>query len=127
MTVGGTVKAADGRPVAGAEVMLLPLAANYEQSLELLAGRLAPAPAATVRTDRRGPSGHDVAARRQVAADYQGGFRIEDLLPGAYRLEVASSRELITESRDLRLEGDLDLVIEITTAEVSGLSPRRWT
>ncbi|MCP4658702.1 MAG: hypothetical protein GY856_25100, partial [bacterium] len=64
--------------------------------------------------------GRDVATRRQVAADYQGGFRIEDLLPGGYRLEVASARELITESRDLRLEGDLDLVIEITTAEVSG-------
>ncbi len=65
-------------------------------------------------------TGHDVAVERQVATDYQGRFRMEDLKPGRYRVTVSSSRELLIHNQDVSLRTDRDLLIEIGTSRVSG-------
>ncbi len=64
--------------------------------------------------------GHSVNARRQVVTDYQGYFSIEDLPHGKYRIDTSHSRELLVHNLDLDLASDLDITIEIDTAEVSG-------
>ncbi len=76
---------------------------------------LTPLPAAAVAV-----VGRDVAAERQVATDYQGRFRIEDLRPGQYRVTVSSSRELLVHNQDVDLRTGRDVVIEIATSRVSG-------
>jgi protocatechuate 3,4-dioxygenase beta subunit len=64
--------------------------------------------------------GHDVTAARQVATDWEGAFRVEDLQPGAYRLQVVSQRELLNHSEELRLDSDRDLLVQIAAVPVSG-------
>ncbi|HTG34315.1 MAG TPA: carboxypeptidase-like regulatory domain-containing protein [Thermoanaerobaculia bacterium] len=64
--------------------------------------------------------GRDVTAARQVATDWEGAFRVEDLQPGAYRLQVVSQRELLNHSEELRLDSDRDLLVQIAAVPVSG-------
>ncbi len=74
-----------------------------------------PLPAAQVSL-----SGRELAVRREVASDHSGRFRIEDLEGATYNLGVAHSRELAVYNRDLELDGDRDLVIDLVQARVGG-------
>jgi uncharacterized GH25 family protein len=64
--------------------------------------------------------GHDVASARQVTTDFEGSFRVEDLKPGSYRLQVVSQRESLNHSEELRLDADREIVVEIAASRVSG-------
>ncbi|MFP5288964.1 MAG: collagen binding domain-containing protein, partial [Thermoanaerobaculia bacterium] len=64
--------------------------------------------------------GLDVTAERGVTADHQGAFRFEDLEPGRYRVEVTHAERMLSQSEDLDLASDREIVIEIATAVLSG-------
>ena len=64
--------------------------------------------------------GRDLAVEREVATDPHGRFRIEDLEPATYNLGVAHSRELVVHNRDVELNGNQDVVIDLVPARVSG-------
>ncbi len=65
-------------------------------------------------------NGHSVAAERSVTTDHQGNFRIDDLEPGRYRLQVSAVRYGVTDSRDIDLGSDQDLLVELVTTRVAG-------
>lgn len=64
--------------------------------------------------------GLDVTAERGVTTDHQGAFRFEDLEPGRYRVEVAHAERMLSQSEDLELAADREIVIEIATAALTG-------
>lgn len=64
--------------------------------------------------------GLDVSGFRPVTTDWEGGFRLADLRPGSYRLQVVSRREMLNHSEDLRLDADRDVDVEIAAARVAG-------
>jgi hypothetical protein len=64
--------------------------------------------------------GLDVAAERGVTTDHQGAFGFEDLEPGRYRLEVTHAERMLSQSEDLELAADREVMIEIATAVLSG-------
>ena len=64
--------------------------------------------------------GLDVTAERGVTTDHQGAFRIEDLEPGRYRVEVVHGERMLSHTEDLELAADREVVIEIATAVLSG-------
>ncbi len=64
--------------------------------------------------------GLDVTAERGVTTDHQGAFRFEDLEPGRYRVEVAHAERMLSQSEDLELAADREIVIEIATAALAG-------
>ena len=65
--------------------------------------------------------GVDVPGRRSLRTDVDGGFRLEDLTPGRYRLGVLHERPRILHHRVVDLFDDRrQLVIELETAEVAG-------
>lgn len=64
--------------------------------------------------------GLDVTVARGVTADHQGTFRFEDLEPGRYRVEVTHPERMLSQSEDLDLATDREIVIEIATAALSG-------
>ncbi len=74
-----------------------------------------PLPAALVSL-----TGRDLAVEREVSTDHLGRFRIEDLEAATYNLGVAHSRELVVHNRDVELDGDRDLMIELQPARVGG-------
>ncbi|MCH9646954.1 MAG: carboxypeptidase regulatory-like domain-containing protein [Deltaproteobacteria bacterium] len=57
---------------------------------------------------------------REVQTDFEGRFVLEDLEPGAKRIELANHRYGVVDNRNLDLQGDRDLVLEITTATLAG-------
>lgn len=65
-------------------------------------------------------TGRELAVEREVASDYQGRFEIEDLEPATYNLGVAHGRELVVANRDVKLDGNRDVVIDLVPARVSG-------
>lgn len=64
--------------------------------------------------------GLDVTAERGVTTDHQGAFRFEDLEPGRYRVEVTHAERMLSQSEDLELAADREIVIEIATAALAG-------
>ncbi|HWM93453.1 MAG TPA: carboxypeptidase-like regulatory domain-containing protein [Thermoanaerobaculia bacterium] len=65
-------------------------------------------------------AGQDVAVNRMVESDWEGLFRLEDVQPGRYRLQVTSSRDMASHSEDLALESDRELLIELGATRFSG-------
>lgn len=57
---------------------------------------------------------------RATKTDMHGRFRLDDLQPGPYRVDVSHSRKLLTETRTIRLDGNRDVRIDITTARLVG-------
>lgn len=64
--------------------------------------------------------GHDVATDRQVLADHEGAFRVEDLAPGRYRVSVSHFRQLVVHHEDIALDSDRELLIVIGAGRVFG-------
>lgn len=65
--------------------------------------------------------GREVASRRSAITDHDGRFRVEDLEPGRYRLNLANPRESLRYNEDVDLFTDRDLVVEIATTRVAGV------
>ncbi len=65
--------------------------------------------------------GHDVAVRRSVLTDHQGGFRIEGLEAGRYRLGLSNPREMLLYNEEIEVWGDRELNLELATARLSGV------
>jgi len=65
-------------------------------------------------------AGQDVAVQRLVESDWEGLFRLEDVEPGRYRLQVTSSREMASHSEDLTLDSDRELLIDLGATRFSG-------
>ncbi|MEM7587290.1 MAG: carboxypeptidase-like regulatory domain-containing protein, partial [Acidobacteriota bacterium] len=63
---------------------------------------------------------HDHPARRAVTAGLEGDFAIENLEPGSYRASVTHAELRVIHNEDVWIERDDEVVIEITTAELSG-------
>ncbi len=62
--------------------------------------------------------GLDVASQNRTATDYRGRFRVVDLQPGRYRLELR--RDELVERRELELTTDREIEIELSTLGVAG-------
>ncbi|HWM94206.1 MAG TPA: carboxypeptidase-like regulatory domain-containing protein [Thermoanaerobaculia bacterium] len=115
---------AEGRREADAWVAIAPSDREVERDLKLGGGlaldglvliedRPLPQSRVTLR-------GLDVTAERGVTTDHQGTFRIEDLEPGRYRVEVVNAERMLSHNEDLELAADREIVIEIATAVLSG-------
>src|SRR5262245_58166820 len=70
----GLVRGADGRPVPGARIELLPALSNYEGAVTLLAGRESPEPVAVAEADGSG--------RFSLTAPRPGVWRLAVRAPG---------------------------------------------
>ncbi|MEE8524893.1 MAG: carboxypeptidase regulatory-like domain-containing protein, partial [Thermoanaerobaculia bacterium] len=83
-----------------------------------LAGRVLvdgePAPMVRVEVE-----GLDVLSAGQTRTDYRGGFRLVDLRPGRYRLEAR--RQELVEHREIELQTDREIEIELSTYDVGGM------
>jgi hypothetical protein len=115
---------AGGRREADAWVAIAPGDSEVERDLELGGGlaldgrvRFEDRPLPGSRISLRGL---DVTAERGVTADYQGAFRFEDLEPGRYRVEVTHPERMLSQSEDLEIAADREIVIDIATAALSG-------
>jgi hypothetical protein len=64
--------------------------------------------------------GGEVTVERSMITDQEGGFRLEDLPAGSYRLTVNHSRELINHTEDVTFTGDHDVEIVLATASLRG-------
>ena len=64
--------------------------------------------------------GFGVSAERIVPTDYRGEFRIQDLEPDSYRLDVKHQREWLTYSETLELSADRDLTVRLDSSIVGG-------
>ncbi|HEX5717439.1 MAG TPA: carboxypeptidase-like regulatory domain-containing protein, partial [Thermoanaerobaculia bacterium] len=115
---------AGGRREADAWVAIAPGDREVERDLKL-GGGLALGGLVLIE-DRPLPRSHvslrglDVTAERGVTTDHQGAFRFEDLEPGRYRVEVTHSERMLSQSEDLELTEDHEVVIEIATAVLTG-------
>ena len=65
-------------------------------------------------------AGRDLAVKREVTTDHQGGFRIEDLERATYNLGISHSRELVILNRDVELSGHRDVVLDLAPARLRG-------
>lgn len=117
-------RVAGGRREADAWVAIAPGEREVERDLELGSGLALdglvllddqPLPRALVAL-----RGLDITVERRVATDHRGSFRVEDLEPGRYRVEVVHPERLLSQSRDLDLLADREVVIELATATVAG-------
>jgi hypothetical protein len=117
-------RVAGGRREADAWVAIAPGQREVERDLELGSGLVIdgvvlldgePLPRAQVAL-----RGLDVTVNRGVATDHRGAFRVEDLEPGHYRVEVVHPGRLLSQSRDLDLLTDSEVVIELATATLAG-------
>ncbi|HEX2254414.1 MAG TPA: carboxypeptidase-like regulatory domain-containing protein, partial [Thermoanaerobaculia bacterium] len=113
-----------GRREAAAWVTIAPGDDEVERDLELAAGLVLDGrvvfeggalPRAQVSL-----RGLDLVADRNVASDHRGAFRLENLEPGRYRLEVVHGELMLSQSQDVELAADRTVVVEITTAVLSG-------
>ncbi len=65
-------------------------------------------------------TGYDVAVERQVVADHEGLFRIEDLPGGSYRLSASHPRQLLVSNQDIVIAADERVTIELEASKVYG-------
>lgn len=65
-------------------------------------------------------AGQDVAVQRMVESDWDGLFRVEDVKPGRYRLQVTARAEMASHSEDLALDSDREVVIDLGSTRFSG-------
>ncbi|MEE8525356.1 MAG: carboxypeptidase-like regulatory domain-containing protein [Thermoanaerobaculia bacterium] len=65
-------------------------------------------------------TGLDVATRRTVTTDHEGGFRFDDLQAGNYRLDAVHRAELLVHGEELELSSDRTVDIDIWTAAARG-------
>lgn len=65
-------------------------------------------------------TGYDVSVRRQVVADHEGGFRLEDLPAGSYRLSASHPRQFLVSNEDVLVTADEQVTIELEAAKVEG-------
>jgi hypothetical protein len=65
--------------------------------------------------------GLDVAASRGATTDFEGAFRLADLKPGRYRLQVVDAPQLLSHSEDLQITADREVRIDLSTVRVSGV------
>jgi protocatechuate 3,4-dioxygenase beta subunit len=115
---------AGGRRQAEATVAIGPGAQQVERDLELgtglrFTGRLLylgePVAAAHVSL-----AGLDVSGERSVLSAHDGAFRIEDLAPGRYRLDVLDPARALSHLEDLELASDREIVLELEAAPLLG-------
>ena len=113
-----------GRRQARARLDLAPDVTPIRQDLRFeprstLSGRVLldgePLPGTKVSLD-----GLDLAVSRLVVSDYRGAFRIEDLDPGSYRLGLANGPSRLVYNRDIEIDGDRDLMLDMRQARLSG-------
>ncbi|HBL27445.1 MAG TPA: hypothetical protein DD490_11475 [Acidobacteria bacterium] len=64
--------------------------------------------------------GLDVSGFRAVTTGFAGDFRLEDLHPGKYRLQVLGRQEMLNHAEDLRLDADREILVDIAAARVAG-------
>lgn len=65
-------------------------------------------------------TGLTVTAERSVATGYDGSFRIEDLDPGRYRLDVLDPSRALSHLEDLDLDRDRRLDLDLESAPLTG-------
>jgi protocatechuate 3,4-dioxygenase beta subunit len=115
---------AGGRREAAATVTVDAGTRQVERDLEFgsglrLAGRLLfggePVAGAHVSV-----TGLDVSGERSILSAYDGSFRLEDLAPGRYRLDVLDSARALSHVEDLELTSDRELVLELRSAPLVG-------
>ncbi|HEV2845430.1 MAG TPA: carboxypeptidase regulatory-like domain-containing protein, partial [Thermoanaerobaculia bacterium] len=110
LDVRGTVRGPDGRPLAGAQVDLLPLRSNLETSRGLLAGAGGPEPVASVRSDSLGR----FAAPAPGTGVWKVTVKAEGFVPMQYSpLPVANAVEL----PPLTLTRDVGATVEVRDAK----------
>lgn len=100
-----------GQPMAEQDVEFLE--ALSLRGLVVTAGEPLPDTSVTVRDRRR-------FTTREVTTDFEGRFVLENLEPGAKRIELANLHYGVVDNRNLDLQEDRDLVLEITTATLAG-------
>jgi hypothetical protein len=64
--------------------------------------------------------GQDVATANSTRTDFAGAFRVENLEPGTYRLEVFVPQSGLRHREDLSLEGNRELEVELRSYRVAG-------
>lgn len=113
-----------GRRQAEARVVVEPGERTVERDLELGRGRRLSGEVLYGGEPLRGAlvsvRGHEVATRRTVLVDYDGGFTIDDLEPGSYHLEAVQAEELIYHNQEIQIFDDRFLVVEIDTTAIRG-------
>jgi hypothetical protein len=67
-----------------------------------------------------GVRGLDIVLDRSVTTDHLGEFRVENLEPGRYRVEVVHAERMLSQSHDMEVIADREIVIEIVAARVEG-------
>ena len=60
------------------------------------------------------------SVERSVHTDYRGGFEIEDLASGSYRLSLSNARQHLTHDAVVDLEGDRELTFDLEASRVRG-------
>jgi len=65
-------------------------------------------------------SGLTATGERSVLSGHDGTFRIEDLAPGRYRLDVLDRSRALSYVQDLELSADRDLLLELESATLVG-------
>jgi hypothetical protein len=65
-------------------------------------------------------SGLTATGERSVLSGHDGAFRIEDLAPGRYRLDVLDRSRALSYVQDLELSADRDLLLELESAPLVG-------
>jgi len=64
--------------------------------------------------------GLDLTLERGVTTDHRGTFRVEDLEAGRYLVEVVHSERMLSQSQELELTTDREIVIEIVPGVLTG-------
>lgn len=64
--------------------------------------------------------GRDVAAHRSVLTGHDGSFRIEDLLPGSYRLDVLDPSRALSHLEEIAITADREVVLDLVSERLDG-------
>lgn len=115
---------AGGRREAAAAVTLDAGTRQVERDLEFgrglrFAGRLlfADEPVAGAHVTL---AGLDVSGERSILSGHDGSFRIEDLGPGRYRLDVLDPARALSHVEDFELSSDREVVVELRSSPLVG-------
>jgi hypothetical protein len=65
-------------------------------------------------------AGHQAAVERSVTTDFRGDFQVEDLAAGSYWVGLANSRYRLVNNREVEIDGDRTIVIDLRPARLSG-------